>query len=450
MKTPESPPAMNLLLEEVGAQGRVEHVLRAIYEPEASARYRHWDKLRHRPPPSGLSHREWWLALKLARTPHYRRIALRSADGRPFQYTVFDPISEFLHDIDLRTGGSIGMPDPITNPETKARYIVNSLVAEAITSSQLEGAATTRRVAKEMIRTGRPPRDDGERMILNNYSAMQMIVTHRDRPLTPETILNLHRIVTQSALDDPADAGRLRRPDQRVEVADQYNRVFHVPPPADRLEPRMAEMCDFANAKTPKTFVHPVLRSIILHFWLAYDHPFVDGNGRTARALFYWSMLHQGYWLCEFISISEIIRKAPAQYGRAFLYTETDDNDLTYFILYHLDVIGKAIEQLRSYVERKTKELQEVERRMRAVADLNHRQCALVSHALRHPGYRYSIDSHGQSHKVVYQTARTDLLDLAKRGLLTARKVGREWQFEPADDLEEKLRRSDERVQSRG
>ena len=60
-------------------------------------------------------------------------------------------------------------------------------------------------------------------------------------------------------------------------------------------------------------FIHPMIRSIILHFWLAYDHPFVDGNGRTARALFYWSMLRHGYWLFEFISISQIILKGPDQ-----------------------------------------------------------------------------------------------------------------------------------------
>ena len=439
MKTPESPPSMNLLLEEARAKGRVERVLKAINEPEPSRRYRHWDKLRHLDPPDDLSHREWWLGLKLTRSAQYRQIGLRSSDGRPFHYAVVDPISELLHEIDSRTRGSIGMPDPITNPETKARYIVNSLVEEAITSSQLEGAATTHRVAKEMIRTDRRPRDHGEQMILNNYFAMQQIGELRDKPLTPNSILDLHRVVTHGTLDDPADAGRLRRPDQRIEVADQYNRVFHVPPPAEQLELRMVEMCDFANATTPNAFVHPVLRAIILHFWLAYDHPFVDGNGRTARALFYWSMLHYGYWLCEFISISGIIRKAPAQYGRAFLYTETDDNDLTYFILYHLDVIRKAIEQLHSYVERKTAELRDAELRMRAVADLNHRQCALISHALRHPGYRYAIDPHSRSHDVVYQTARTDLLDLAKRGLLVARKVGRAWEFVPADDLEERL-----------
>ena len=87
---------------------------------------------------------------------------------------------------------------------------------------------------------------------------------------------------------------------------------------------------------------HHHIRAIILHFWLAYGHPFVDGNGRTARALFYWAMLHEGYWLFEFISISNILRKAPAQYGLSFLYSETDDNDLTYFIVAQTKVIRRA------------------------------------------------------------------------------------------------------------
>src|SRR5205814_10028127 len=56
---------------------------------------------------------------------------------------------------------------------------------------------------------------------------------------------------------------------------------------------------------------HPMVRSMILHFWLAYDHPFVDGNGRTARALFYWSMLRNGYWMFEYITISKIILSGP-------------------------------------------------------------------------------------------------------------------------------------------
>jgi Fic family protein len=335
------------------------------------------------------------------------------------------------------------MPDQITNPDTKDQYLVGSLIEEAITSSQLEGAATTREIAKDMLRAGRRPRDDSERMILNNYLTMQRIGKLRDKPLSRDLVLEVHRLVTDQTLDDPSQAGRFRLGHEERVVAPFGADVFHEPPPAEQLEDRMAAMCTFANDEREELFVHPVIRSIILHFWLAYDHPFVDGNGRTARALFYWSMLRHNYWLIEFISISEVIRKAPAKYGRAFLYTETDDNDLTYFLLYHLDVLKRAVDELHKYVTRKTARLAMLERELRGMRALSHRQRALVSHALRHPHHVYTVESHRSSHGVVHQTARTDLLDLVRRGLLTKEKVGRTWHFGVVPDLERKLAEGD-------
>ena len=132
----------------------------------------------------------------------------------------------------------------------------------------------------------------------------------------------------------------------------------------------MQRLCAFAN-QTDGAFVHPVIRSIILHFMLAYDHPFVDGNGRTARALFYWSMRRHSYWMAEFISISHIVLKAPAKYGYAFLFTETDEGDLTYFILYHLKIITRALESLHEYIARKAAELERLELELRGIESLN-------------------------------------------------------------------------------
>jgi Fic family protein len=333
------------------------------------------------------------------------------------------------------------VPEPITNPQTRDRYLVRSLIEEAITSSQLEGAVTTREVAKEMIRTGRTPRDTSEQMILNNYATMQRITELKKEPLSREMILDIHRLVTEGTLDDPTAAGRFRRSDEKRIVGDEYGEVFHDPPPAAELLERLEAMCDFGNGKTPPYFVHPAVRAIILHFWLAYDHPFVDGNGRTARALFYWSMLHEGYWLFEFISISSILRKAPVKYGRSFLYTETDDNDLTYFIVAQTEVIRRAIEDLHAYIGRKTAEVQELETHLRALDLFNHRQVEVVRHALKHPYQLYTIESHRKSHNVVYQTARTDLLDLTKRGVLGQKKQGKKIVFTVPRDLPEILKK---------
>jgi len=440
MKMPQKPPGLGAIWKQLRDNPeRFENFVDKIPRLLPEEKYLHWDKLRYYSPPEGFSLKEWWLALKMERRRLFKQVPLRDKSDEPFNYLIVDPIPEILHKIDQGAGGFIRMPEQITNPDTRDQYYVSSLIQEAITSSQLEGAATTRKVGKEMIQTGRPPRDRSEQMILNNFKTMQQIGKLKGKPLSKELVFDIHQIITDKTLSDKSAAGRFRKTNERIVVGDMYNEIFHDPPPAEQLEERMTAMCDFANSKSPPGFIHPVIRSVILHFWLAYDHPFVDGNGRAARALFYWSMLRNGFWLFEFVSISQIILNHPAKYGRAFLYTETDDNDLTYFILYHLEVIQRAIKELHEYIKRKTERLQAIESELRGIDILNHRQRALISHALRHPHQRYTIKSHQISHNVVYQTSRLDLLDLENRGLLNSQKIGKTWHFVPANDLEEKL-----------
>ena len=441
MKLPKTPPSFQDITSQLMASGmeRLIDVHATFLNSVPATEYLHWDKLRHLSPPDGLSHQEWWYATKVWRRNLYKELPLENKDGTPFRHLTVDPIPEILHEIDQNAGGTVQMQEQITNPQTRDQYYVRSLVQEAITSSQLEGAATTRKVAKEMIRTGRSPRDRSEQMIVNNYLTMREIERLKTEPLSKEMVFRIHDLITRKTLDDASEVGRFRRTDERIAVVDMYNEVFHEPPSADQLEDRMAAMCDFANGLTPAGFIHPAIRAIILHFWLAYDHPFVDGNGRAARALFYWSMLRSRFWLFEFISISQILLDAPSQYGQAFLYTETDENDLTYFIIYHLEVIRRAIKELHQYLQRKTKTLQALENRLHVLVGFNHRQRALIGHALRHPDMRYTIQSHRMSHNVVYQTARADMLDLCKKGLLGSRKIGKSWCFTPIKDLEAKL-----------
>ncbi|HEY6723652.1 MAG TPA: Fic family protein [Polyangiaceae bacterium] len=377
------------------------------------------------------------MGIKMAR--NLKAIDLLDKAGAPFKFSIPDVVLQEAHQIDLGAGGQVELPEPITNPQTRDRYVVSSLIEEAITSSQLEGAATTREVAKQMLVTGREPRDLGERMIFNNYRTIEYIRTLTKTPLTPELVLDIHRHITENTLDDPSGCGRLRTAAEKRVVADSYGEVFHDPPNAGELEDRMISMCAFANKQTPDYFVHPAIRAIILHFWLAYDHPFVDGNGRTARALFYWSMLSSGYWLFEFISISTILRKAPVKYARSFLYTETDDNDLTYFLIAQAQVIRRAVVALQHYIAKKAAEVRQAQRHTRALYLFNHRQVDLISHALRHPGDRYTIAGHQHTHNVTYQTARTDLLNLEKRGLLVGRKLGKKMTFTTPVDLSDVL-----------
>jgi Fic family protein len=179
-----------------------------------------------------------------------------------------------------------------------------------------------------------------------------------------------------------------------------------------------------------------------LHFWLAYDHPFEDGNGRTARILFFWLMHTRGYWLAEYLPISRLIRKAPAQYARAFLETETDGGDTTYFLLHQLRVVDRAISDLHTYLRRKMSQMRDVESLLQGDDSLNGRQLALLTDAIRNPEGVYSFQTHAASHRVSHETARSDLRQLAARGLLARRKRGRKYLFEPAADISGQLRES--------
>jgi Fic family protein len=420
--------------------------LRAPMDPRAVERYLHWDKLRHLEPPSGLSTEQWWLRIKAGREDDLRPLPLTDPDGRPFGYGLLDSMLRRLRYIDQRCGGEVAMDEVVTSERRAGqRFLVNSLMEEAIRSSQLEGATTSRRAAKEMLRTGREPRDRSERMIANNYAALQFMREEMGERLSPAAILELHRILTEGTLDDPSAAGRLQRPDEpRVAVFDRDDdRPIHRPPPAEQLPARMQALCEFANeGEDSEPFIHPVVRAILLHFWLAYDHPFEDGNGRTARILFFWLMRVRGYWLAEYLPISRFIRKAPAKYARAFLETETDGGDATYFLVHQLDVIEKAIDDLHLYLQRKTAEVRDIEMLLRDARYLNGRQLTLLTDAVRNPDSSYSFDSHAKSHRVSHETARSDLRGLERRGLLVKRRAGRQHRFEPAPNLPDRLKES--------
>lgn len=441
MKIPRTPPSLDRLFDR-GDLETFEKILTSDVRASQKGHYRHWDEIRFREPPEGLSPEDWWYAIKFARRREYHPIPLADASGSPFIYMMPDKAWERVHKVDQRLGGRITLGEEVANPSTRDRYLVNSLIEEAITSSQLEGATTTKQVAKDMIKSGRSPRDKSERMILNNYHAMNFIRENRNEPLTSDLILELHRRVTEGTLEKPEMAGCVQRPgEDRIKVLDRVSgEVLHNPPPAEQLPERLQKMCSFANGEKLENFLHPVVRAVIVHFWLAYDHPFDDGNGRTARALFYWSMLSQGYWLAEFLTISSILTRAPVQYAKSFLYTETDDRDLTYFIMYQLRMVVQAISELEGYLQKKMAEVKRTEKLIKQLGTLNHRQTALLNHALRRPDHSYTVKSHSMSHNIVSQTARTDLDGLVERGMLEKRKVGKGHTFYPIEDLSDKLK----------
>lgn len=379
---------------------------------EANDNYWYWSDVKYKSRPDDISSEELWAAIKFSRLAQSRIIWKR------YNLTAFfsNRMQQQCHYFDMNLGGAWGNSPVIPN-EDRTQYLISSLMEEAISSSQMEGASTTRKVAKEMLRKKISPRSRSEQMICNNYASIKFIAEHKDENLSPELLLQIHSLMTYQTLDSADDEGRFRTDDEVVVGNDITGEIVHRPPTYKDIPAFVEELCKFANGDKEEGFFHPIIKAIVIHFMVAYVHPFVDGNGRTARALFYWYMLKKGYWLTEYLSISRVIYKSKSSYEKSYLYTESDGGDLGYFITYNLRVLELAFNELQVYVKRKVAQRQGNTDYI-ITYGVNERQAAIISWYRDNPTMTITVKEVENRFGISQPTARLDLDGLVNKGFL--------------------------------
>lgn len=390
----------------------LELILSKDYSSEISKmndEYYYWDKVKYNTP-KGIKKEDFWVLVKYSRTANSKTYSFNTCT---FSLFLTNKMQEYLHNFDMNFGGTIASSDILLD-KNKQYYLLSSIMEEAIASSQMEGASTTRKVAKEMLRKQSKPKDKSQQMILNNYNTIRYLSEHKNDNLSPELLLTIHKQITEKTLDNSKDEGQFRSDNNIYVVNGITGEVAHEPPSFRQIKKVVQQLCRFINED--KEFIHPIIKAIILHFMISYLHPFVDGNGRTARSLFYWYMLKKGYWLTEYLSISRIIYKSKTQYEKAFLYTEHDDFDLGYFVNYNLKVLNQAFEELNNYLERKAKENAALlENR---IPGLNERQIQIVKLCSEKPSSMFTSKDLETRFTVSVKTIRSDLEGLVSVGLM--------------------------------
>lgn len=405
----------------------------SLNEPE----YLYWDKAKFVSAPSPLTPEQAWHVVKFMRSTVYISTPVRAVSLDYFRYLNLPRLQQFQHTLDLGYAGQL-VADRISTEAERQRYVTRGIMEEAIASSQLEGANTTRRAAKQMLIEKRAPRNRSEQMILNNYTAMKFI-EERDRtlPFTLRDFTALHEMLTRDTLEDGRDVGRLRDDNDDIVVSTPDSQVVHVAPNPKFYLKELERCLEYANDKPSDAgFVHPCVKAIILHFWIGYLHPFVDGNGRIARTMFYWYMLKKGYWGMSYLPLSRIIRKSPVQYGMAYLYSEQDDFDLTYFIDYNTRKISQAMREFDQYLARKRDENVRLNSLAKAKYKLNERQALLLRYLLKNASATTTISTHTKVHSVSRLTAQHDLRGLERQGFLRSEKKGRDVLFYATGQVE--------------
>lgn len=377
---------------------------------EINNNYLYWDKVKYKKI-DNLSPEEIWSTVKLVRNINYKQIKFSK---EIFNYFNTDYIQKSLHNFDMNIGGYIGSQNIIPESD-KARYLVSSIMEEAISSSIMEGANTTRKKAKDMLRKDTKPMNKSEQMIMNNYLTIKHILKNKEEELTPENLLQIHQLMCFNTLDKK-EIGQFRTSNDVYVVNYSTSEVVHTPPNFNEIKKLINELCLFFNSDKEE-FIHPIIKGIIIHFMIGWIHPFTDGNGRTARALFYWYLLKKGYWLTEYLSISKIIQGSKNQYEKAYLYTENDSNDLSYFITYHIDVMHKAFESLKNYIQEKQKENLQVASFIK-IPGINDRQALILKTLNNEPESVFSVKEIQNKFSVANYTARTDLNNLVNMGFM--------------------------------
>ena len=374
--------------------------------------YEYWSDVKYKTIPDSFSHQMLWACVKASRFRN--RIFVWDQYG--INISVTNQMQRICHELDMNFGGSWGNNSLIPE-ENKNEYLISSLMEEAISSSQMEGASTTRKVAKEMLRKKITPKDKSQQMIFNNYQTINFIVENKDRPLTKDMLLKIHMLMTDGTLENSEDAGRFRLNNDVVVEDGITHEVVHTPPSYTEIPNFIEHLCFFFNEEHARIFIHPIIRGIIIHFMLAYVHPFVDGNGRTARALFYWYMLKQGYWLTEYLSISRVIARSKKTYEKTYLFAEADGNDIGYFVTYNLRVLELAFNDLKRYICRKISRKKQADAFLR-IGNINERQAEIIRIYYENPKEVMTVKDVQIKFSITPTTAKTDIVGLLKMGIL--------------------------------
>ncbi len=410
---------------------------------DSKGRYLPYDEFMRRVD-SGLSAEYAWALTKVARKAVLRPLLKLGVPSILCSYmpTVSAEIARTLVDQNL-TSAALEWTAKKIGEESLFKYLFNDLVEdEAISSSQLEGAVTTTQIAKEMIKKNREPRNMDERMILGNYKMMNYVWEHRASNLDMDFILELHRLGVLGIDDGKYSPGELKKNDDVV-VIDQDENIVHQPPPVDGMIKRLVDFFGWVNSTHDDSqtveFIHPLIKAIVIHFSIAYEHPFRDGNGRVARALFYWFMFKKGYAAFRYVSISNLLKKSPAKYAKSYLYTETDEMDLTYFIDHQCSIIAKGINEFNDHCRKVISDIESFNTWLWSsgvFAKLNDKQKTVFQVAKSGTANNFTATNVKENLGCSYNTANSVLNGLVELNLFNKNKIGKEWVYSLRDKQE--------------
>jgi Fic family protein len=385
------------------------------------SQYRTLDEIKYRLSQTGTLTKNWNETEK--KIIKFRKagaipIFLHSIDKK-FWFYPADCIYEKAHHIEKK---GMELYQRIIGHQSFAKdFIVDAAIEEAITSAIYEGANSTRAKAKELIELNKTPKNKDEWMLLNNFKAMMWIKDHQEREVTLDVIKEVHAVVTKNTLseDDVNFSGKFRN--DRVFVWSGSD-IKHEGISHEKVEVALKEAIEVTTKHM--RYFPPLLKGMLLHYLIAYIHPFFDGNGRTARTLFYFKSMRNNLKFVELLSVSAYLKNHGKQYEKSFEKVKESEMDLTYFIDFNLDALKTALEKVSEKIEFLVKIAN-----LKKTYELTDQQIGLLQRVALHKFRKYDIEKYAESIGKSREIARQELKQLAELKLLEEAKEGKKFVY---------------------
>lgn len=291
------------------------------------------------------------------------------------------------------------------NDIAKREYVKDklSLEIEGLSSATIEGAHTGLDDAILLRSGAMEPRDESDRMVLNNIRAIEKY--EENCIISEENLIAAWKMLVDRVCDNTSVRGSKYR-DGMVYVG------RHIPPKAEDIQNYMDNYFETIGKLIDKD---PIVGSILAHWQLSYIHPFCDGNGRISRLVLQSSLMkNKETRVIVSQSLSEIVYENRSSYYRTLERSENEYNDITYFVLFYLDAMIENLSRMG---------IEETEVRIKD------RQLWVAKRCMEHEGEVFTSKKYSKMLGLDYDTAKMELEQLVEAGHLGRRKNGKYFEY---------------------
>lgn len=362
---------------------------------------------------------EVWKYIMKNRKENSTETNFKNQQGNNFFYYHLESLIKEI--VELETRSKLDFIESATK-QIKSKVMLDYLIEEALNSSAIEGAFSTKKETEELIKSRRTPTNKNEKMIFNNYKALEFINSRSEKEITEEVVIELFKIITNGTLEEEDQSDTYRS--SSVQVVDSKYSVIYRAPGHEKVKGLMEELIKYINSDTSENVF---IKASIIHFYFVYIHPFSDGNGRTARALTYMYLINSGYEFFKFFSISLVIHEQRTGYYKAIKKCEEEESDLTYFIKFNIKMMLDAIDET---IERYGKEYLklEIEKYMKKnQISFPEKLDTELKKYLRRKDKHLTVKKYMRTTNLSEATAKKHLNSLVKTGVFKKEKLDKEY-----------------------